>query len=392
MSWAGPDVEAVRRSTTSSSPPTTRDGDGGVVVARGGARGRAVVRDDDDDYGPESSSYDRSPDGTMTTTTTSSTWRPSNPRGSSFVTNVRPSRRPSPAEVEYDDLLDRTDRLLKSLEADDDSSSALRLMDFDEVMTWWSRFRSIVIVDDDDDDDGMGFLRRRKGAYDQCARLLVALEWNHDRLLDRRDDGVPSSSSSSSSNDGGGGGSRMLTPSAASYNLTLHALANSDGGENAAREARAILMRMLDRCRRYEGGVVGRFEDVGKTITPPPPVEPSAITMNSAIHAIARSGSSDAGFLAEEVFHTMERWTDECEGRAFDGRPSRFYRGVLPNARTLPCLIDAWANNARTAPTNSFAPERADAILNLAVDRRRAYVDRVTGRDRRGRECAEEGV
>ncbi|KAL3783214.1 hypothetical protein ACHAW5_004684 [Stephanodiscus triporus] len=267
-------------------------------------------------------------------------------------------------------------------------------MDFDEVMTRWSRFHTIVVDDDDDydyygGDDGMGSPRRREGAYDQCARLLVALERNHDRLLlDRRDDdGVPSSST-----EGGGGGSRTLTPSAASYNLTLHALAHSDGGEDAAREARAILMRMLDRCRRYEGGVVGRIEDAGKTtsssaatIAPPPPVEPSAITMNSAIHAIARSGSRDAGFLAEEVFLAMERWRDECEGG-----PSRFYRGVLPNARTLACVIDAWANGARTAPTTSYAPERADAILNLAVERRRAYVDRVAGRDRRGRGWAEE--
>jgi pentatricopeptide repeat protein len=70
-----------------------------------------------------------------------------------------------------------------------------------------------------------------------------------------------------------------------------------------------------------------------------------------------------------------------------DGRrPSRFYRGVHPNARTLACIIDAWAN-AKTS--TSFAPERADAILHMAIERRRSYVDHAMGRARVQSEVAD---
>jgi len=143
--------------------------------------------------------------------------------------------------------------------------------------------------------------------------------------------------------------------------------------------------------------IVGGFEDEGiespvarppllAPPPPPPPPEPSVITMNSALHAIARSGAADAGHLAEEVYRAMEGWRDECEIPDDGGPSSRFYRGVRPNARTLACVMDAWANHAGTARlATPFAPERADAILRLAVERRREYVDHVTGRA--PREC-----
>ncbi len=49
----------------------------------------------------------------------------------------------SPAEKEYNKLLEQTNRLLESISADNDSST-LQLMDFDGVMTRWSRFHSEV--------------------------------------------------------------------------------------------------------------------------------------------------------------------------------------------------------------------------------------------------------
>ena len=49
------------------------------------------------------------------------------------------------------------------------------------------------------------------------------------------------------------------------------------------------------------------------------------------------------------------------------------YRGTAPDLRTLACVIDAWAGSG-TAGRQSFLLERAEAILDAAVERCRAYV------------------
>ncbi len=61
----------------------------------------------------------------------------------------------------------------------------------------------------------------------------------------------------------------------------------------------------------------------------------------------------------------------------------------MPNARMLACVIDAWAN-AGTVQERSFAPERAEAVLNLAILRRRDYVNSAMGRVREEEEEEEE--
>ena len=406
-SWAEPDA-ATTTSTSSSSPPPRRNGSavgGGVDNARRVGYRR---RDEPSDSSP---SGETAP---STTTTSTPRWREQRDDGSPPSSVGAPGdipgsrRRPrSPAEAEYDDALGSTDRLLDSLlrlAADDGDggptspSTTLQLADFDGVMARWSRLHALVAVDDDGTRGSSSLLKR--GAYDQCARLLRALEDNHDRLLDGH---------ATVADSVGGGRPRTTTtttthysrliPNAASYNMALHALANTDGGgRDAAHDARSIVMRMLDRCRRYEDAIVGGFENGWEGTEspaarpplppPPPPPEPTAITMNSAMHAIARSGAADAGHLAEEVYRAMDGWRVECDKPDNDGGPSsRFYRGVRPNTRTLACVMDAWANsNAGTARLAApFAPERADAILRLAVERRRAYVDRATGRT--PREC-----
>lgn len=296
----------------------------------------------------------------------------------------RRRQHPSPVYVEYDALLARTNHLLGSIESIEDSSLNLQLMDFDDVMVRWSRLHAQFGEGDGIHD--MGSMKRK--AFNQCSRLLHALERNHDCILDRF--------TLSSEEDVLSSAHARLIPNATLYNLALHALANSDGGPDAAHETSSIVLRMLDRCRRYVDMFVmeDKYEDrvksaVAKGLLPPPPCEPTVITMNSALHAVARSGAPDAGHWAEEVYLTMERWREECEGRRTsddkvhstipDRMPSRLYRGVTPNARTLACVIDAWAN-ARSSSVTSFAPERADAILHLAIARRRAYVDHVTGK------------
>ena len=74
----------------------------------------------------------------------------------------------------------------------------------------------------------------------------------------------------------------QLVPNAASYNITLHTVAQSGKGQRVAMEASDILDRMLDRCNKY-------LEMNKDTSSPLPPPEPTIITFNSAIHAIAKS-------------------------------------------------------------------------------------------------------
>jgi pentatricopeptide repeat protein len=152
-------------------------------------------------------------------------------------------------------------------------------------------------------------------------------------------------------------------PNAASYNITLHTLAHSEKGNKMAMEASAILDRMIDRCRNY----LNMKDDPS---LPLPPPEPTIITFNSIIHAIAKSGADNAGHMAEEVFSKMEDWNIECKTQ------NRCYTGVSPNSRTLACVLDAWTNRD---DIKGFSPERAESILNMAINRRRAYVKSVIG-------------
>ena len=277
-------------------------------------------------------------------------------------------------------------------------------------MTQWSRFHGEIetstTVPSDSSYSGSGRSSRRcssdeslkQKASEQCMKLLNALEYNYDCILhhalpasmrdeneDEDEDDLPMTNYS------------KLIPNAASYNHALHALAHSNKGEVVAQEAFSILDRMLDRCQKYltlvDNTTGNGEEELVSSLPLRPPFEPTTITYNSVVHAIAKSGAKDAGHLSEEVLHKMEEWRALCEDRRKvigeaeeEGnspikkkRITTYYTGVLPNARTLACVIDAWAN-AKTTNQISFAPERAEAILDLAVKRRRAHVEFVTGK------------
>ena len=294
---------------------------------------------------------------------------------------------PTPTEIEYNKLLDQTNELLSLSNKD----STVQLMDFDKVMTEWSRFHTVVDNSKSNENDyssyggvgygsGGGVVESLKSkASDQCMKLLEALEYNYDCILHHHalptgmqtgEDDLPQTRHT------------QLIPNAASYNLALHTLAHS-GKSQVSQEAYTILTRMLDRCQKYLD-LVDNNEDNKKL--PLSPYEPTTITYNSVIHAIAKSGANDAGYLAEEVFGKMDEWKNQCNERNEENsldndsnsKHVRVYHGVTPNARTLACVIDAWSNT-KTTNQQSFASERAETILNMCIKRRRAYVESVTG-------------
>ena len=104
-----------------------------------------------------------------------------------------------------------------------------------------------------------------------------------------------------------------------------------------------MLERMLTRCRTYSDAMIEEEEGTASSSSsdgnnnnsnaPHPPPEPTIVTFNSVVHAIARSGARDAGHLAEEAWDRMERCREEC--CAAERSSDWCYEGVLPNARTL---------------------------------------------------------
>ncbi|KAL7478614.1 hypothetical protein ACHAW6_004373 [Cyclotella cf. meneghiniana] len=320
-----------------------------------------------------------------------------------------------PVEVRYNELLQQTNDILERLfdVHQNDSSSTLQLMDFDKIMVQWSQFHSEIDRHhgrndnkfDTFDDVHHDFTKRRgfttdqvllQNASDNCMTLLHALEDNYDVIYEyylrskgdsiiHNHTGLDNTSSLKHT---------KLFPNAASYNLALHALANSSKGALVATEAYFILNRMLDRCQQYRDAMeessssaaAGIESSSSAPLPPLAPPEPNIITYNSVIHAIAKSGASEAGFYSESVFARMESWKEECDERnsklreTRNGRdsPRELYRGVLPNARTLACVLDAWANS-KSVHGESLVPERTTAILEVALEKRREYVRSVRG-------------
>ena len=305
--------------------------------------------------------------------------RNSNTLGSSSApTYAAAAPPPSPERTKLNTILQESDKLLQSLSNNDAGSSTLQLMDFDSVMTKLSRFNSEMENDANDNEDERVYRRGqgeksslKREATDKCVELLHALERNYDCILQHArpdDDAVapeeilPKPKHS------------QLMPSASSYNHVLHTLAHSGKGQRMAVEASATLDRMLDRCRKY----ANMTKDPS---LPLPPPEPTIITFNSVIHAIAKSGAGSSGYMAEEVFSKMEDWYCQCRARhrsqdEQETDQNQCYNGVAPDPRTLAVVLDAWANRDAV---KGFAPERAESILNMAIHRRRAYVKSVRG-------------
>jgi pentatricopeptide repeat protein len=277
-------------------------------------------------------------------------------------------------EKRYNDLLEQTNDLLTRLSGEGPSTTTLQLMDFDKVMVQWSQFHSEIDRNKEESDSVKADLfdfssnlyeTNKKDltlrASDNCIRLLNALEKSYD-------DAYQCGATEATKH-------MKVFPNAASFNHALYSLAHSCKGAAAAQEAYLMLHRMLDRCRQYRDSEVG----VSSNIAAPP--EPTVITFNSVVHAIAKSGATDAGFLAEDVFDLMEAWKKECDDKTNkDGNErSQFqYRGVYPNAKTFASVLDAWAN-AETIHGQSLVPERTTCIIEAALDRRRAYVRSVKG-------------
>jgi pentatricopeptide repeat protein len=289
---------------------------------------------------------------------------------------------PSAERIKLDSILQESNKLIVSL-SNNDGSSTLQLMDFDSVMRKLSRFNSEMENEANDNHEERAYSRRGYGenaslkheAADKCTELLHALERNYDCILQHsqrhdvsnvtpEDIILPETKHS------------QLMPSASSYNHVLHTLAHSGKGQRVAMEASAILDRMLDRCQKYLNMKVDPS-------SPLPPPEPTIITFNSVIHAIAKSGVESAGFMAEEVFSKMEQWYRKCRLQSSFGKNqenviNRCYKGVAPDPRTLAVVLDAWANRDKV---KAFSPERAESILQMAINRRRAYVKSVRGED-----------
>ena len=318
-------------------------------------------------------------DNVNTNESTTSYQRPSYQSIQQQQKSIEAEQSPSPIEIEYNKLVDRTNHLLDSLSSKDDSSSTLQLMDFDKVMTDWSKFHLEVDnnTNKNNNSDG-GFDSYNKSyfgsatsttslktkASGQCMKLLHALEYNYDCILHHS---LPDSLQSSEEEELPQTKYTQLIPNAASYNLALHTLAHSDHQHNMAQEAYSILIRMLDRYQKYiDITTDADMSTSAKQQLLPKPCEPTIITYNSVLHAIAKSGTNDAGHLAEQVFEMMMD-KSSCSN------------GVHPNARTLACVIDAWSNVKNTNTQQMYGPERAEAILNMFINKRRAFVDSVTG-------------
>ena len=298
-----------------------------------------------------------------------------NPLESSAQTYTSPL--PSAEKTKLDSILKKSNELLDSLSTND-SSSTLQLMDFDSVMAKLSRFNSEMENDASGNRDGrtyrQGYSEKsalKREAADKCLELLYALERNYDCILhhDRSNNSLASEEILPETKHS------QLMPGASSYNHALHTLAHSGKGQRVATEASATLDRMLDRCQDY---LDMTREDSSLPLAPP---EPTIMTFNSTIHAIAKSGVGGAGYMAEEVFSKMEDWHRQCRERQIsqegeENDKNRCYNGVAPDARTLSVVLDAWSNRDAV---KGFAPERAESILNMAINRRRAYVKSVKG-------------
>jgi len=291
----------------------------------------------------------------------------------------------SPIEIEYNKLVDQTNQLLDLLSSKDDSSSTLQLMDFDKVMTDWSKFHLVVDNTTNKNSDESSAFNTSYGnttsstttslktkASNQCMKLLHALEFNYDCIWHYS---LPDSlQSSEESEELPQTKYTQLIPNSTSYNLVLHTLAHSDNHQhNMAQEAYSILIRMLDRHQKYIDITIDADVSTSVKEQLPKPCEPTIITYNSVLHAIAKSGTNDAGHLAEEVFDMM--MDNETT------RHSSSMNKVHPNERTLACVIDAWSNVKSSTNTQQmyYSPERAEALLNMFIDKRRAFVESVTG-------------
>jgi len=285
---------------------------------------------------------------------------------------------PSLIEIEYNKLVDCTNQLLDLLSNNkyDLSTTTLQLMDFDKVMTDLSKFHLVVdnSTNKNNNSDNGSFssyygsatstASLETKASNQCMKLLHALEYNYDCILNHS---LPDSLQSSEEEELPQTKYTQLIPNAVSYNLALHTLAHSDHQHNMAQEAYSILIRMLDRYQKYIDITTDADMSVKQQL--PKPCEPTIITYNSVLHAIAKSGTNDAGHLAEQVFDMMM------------DKSSSFSNRVHPNARTLACVIDAWSNVKSSTNTQQmyYSPERAEAILNVFINKRRAFVESVTG-------------
>lgn len=291
-----------------------------------------------------------------------------------------PIEHPSTAiEKRYNTILQSTSNLLSALSesSHNQAPSTLQLMDYDKIMVQWSQFHIEVDATNNNNygteehdtidrfitSNNVSSQYLKCGASENCMRLLKALEKNYDDHYEATELSLPSKHSI------------KVFPNAASFNLALNALAYSCKGAVMAREAFLLLQRMLDRCRVYPADA----DKVGLSSRIAPPPEPSIITYNSVIHAIAKSRFIDGGFLAEEVFEQMEHWKKECDDGARQHQ-TRLYHGVMPNSRTFACMIDAWAN-ADTVHDHgsSVVAERATAIFETALEKRRGYVRSAKG-------------
>jgi hypothetical protein len=153
-------------------------------------------------------------------------------------------------------------------------------------------------------------------------------------------------------------------PKTSFYDVVLQAYAVSRGLRPAADGAQNLLERMLSRCQAYQN-VPNKDE---KHHGCPPP-EPTAKTFNIVINCWSKSEVPQAGHCAEQVYASMQTWAQECQSNRLEDPHCSFYRGCLPNSRSLNGVLIAWSKCG-----HAQAPERAMAILNRALQEQRLEV------------------
>ncbi|GKY95313.1 hypothetical protein MPSEU_000493100 [Mayamaea pseudoterrestris] len=226
--------------------------------------------------------------------------------------------------MRYDDLLRKTDQLIKDLKMAS-SSQNRRAEDYYHTLEAWIRISE---------------QRKTIDAAQHAERLLSALEKN---LKGQR--------------------RTVLVPHASYYDVVLQAYAVCGGRKEAAEAAERILGRMLILCQEFtqhSEGFVMR------------PCEPSTKSWNIAINCWAKSCDVDAGKMAERLFRKMVDWRSYCSFRRLKNKQFSF-RGWPPTERTLTGVLDAWSQSR-----HAHAPERATKLLNEVVESKRLQDGRFT--------------
>jgi pentatricopeptide repeat protein len=128
------------------------------------------------------------------------------------------------------------------------------------------------------------------------------------------------------------------------YDVVFQSYAVSEGGAQAAEQAEALLLGILNLCQTH----LARRKRFPHVKCPP---EPTIKSFNIVLNCWAKSGAPDAAERAARLLEIMEEWNLECSR-------SDQYMGCWANERSLVSLIEAWTHSKPNE-----APEQSLALL-----------------------------